>query len=85
MARSAEEIRNEKRGNDLRYISDPMLWVQLVCPLIRRHKDRRNDTAYMIGDGPNIYHGNMFAASVNDRKEEFADYRAIIDAGWEVD
>ena len=69
---------------DLRYISNPMLWVSLACPL-KRMKDRRWEFAYMIGDGPNIYWGNMWGMSSEDRKEAFASYEDIIAQGWEVD
>lgn len=74
---------------DLRYISNPMLWVLMTCPVKRHVTDAtgysRLETAYLTGDGPNLYFGNIYMMSADDKKEAFADFRAIIDAGWEVD
>ena len=71
---------------DLSYISDPFRWAGIFCPLKRR-KPNSNwyEFAYMIGDGPNIYHGNMYTASKSDKRESFSSYEAILQAGWEVD
>lgn len=75
-----------ERQRSLEYIKDPNSWVMLVCPIKRRARDHGfPETAYMIGDGPNIYHGNIHTRSQADRKEEFKDFEAIIDAGWVVD
>lgn len=79
-ARDAEE-----RAKSLAYISDPTQWVRLLCPVKMRKGTGAPACAYLCGDGPNLYHGNMWAPSKNDRKEEFKDFREIIDAGWVVD
>jgi hypothetical protein len=71
--------------SDLKYISNPMLWVQMICPLKRGRRAGWPEFAYMIGDGPNLYHGNMWNPQTTDRKETFESYDAIIAAGWEVD
>lgn len=77
---------NMSRNDDLRYISNPMLWVQMVCPLRQRRADNLGyNVAYMIGDGPNLYHGNMWNPSRDDKKESFIKYADILDAGWEID
>jgi len=71
---------------DLRYISDPMLWVSFLCPLKRASPTGTGrEFAYLQGDGPILYHGNMWNPKEDDRKEVFASYKDIIDAGWEVD
>ena len=74
----------QKQKDDLRYISDPMLWNLLLCPVIREVNGNR-ECAYLIGDGPNLYHGNIYDAKKEDRKEEFDSYRKILEAGWGVD
>lgn len=79
-----EARRAENKARDLRYISDPMQWVQFVCP-VKRYVDGKMQTAYLTGDGPNLYLGNMFSASPTDQKVPYADYAAIVDAGWMVD
>lgn len=72
--------------SDLKYISNPMLWVQMVCPLKRKRQDGfGQEFAYMVGDGPNIYHGNMWGPKPTDRKETYESYNAIVAAGWVVD
>lgn len=64
------------------------LWP--FCPL-KRYVPRESggngmETAYLFaGRGPVLHHGNMFGPKENDRQETFADYRAILDAGWVVD
>jgi hypothetical protein len=73
----------EDATRDLDYISDPFKWIQFFCPLKTRNGPREH--AYMVGDGPNIYHGNMWDPKPTDRKETFASYRAIVEAGWVVD
>lgn len=74
----------EEQKSDLRYIKDPMLWVQILCPLKRTTKSLR-EIAYMSGDGPNLHHGSMFNAKATDRVKEFKSFEAIIEAGWKVD
>lgn len=74
-----------ERASDIEYMSDPMKWVTFLCPVKRYNKDRMPEFAYLVGDGPNLYHGNMFAAKPTDRKESFKSYDAIVDAGWVVD
>lgn len=75
----------EERAESLRYISDSMQWVKLLCPVKKRNGAGMPDVAYLAGDGPILYHGNMWDPKKDDRKEEFKDFRAIIDAGWVVD
>lgn len=81
-----EEQKAEEKAKSLRHMSDPRQWFGLVCPVKRRAEGSgMPELAYLIGDGPNLYHGNMLTRSVEDRKEEFKDFHAIIDAGWVVD
>lgn len=76
----------DEKAHDLAYIKDPMRWVTMLCPVKKMRTDRSwYDFAYMTGDGPNLYHGNMFNPRKEDRKEEFVSYEAIIEAGWVVD
>lgn len=79
------EAEAAERSLDLAFIKDPYKWPNLLCPIKRYGADRRMQTAYLTGDGPNIYYGNMFSPKKEDRKEEFASYEAIIEAGWVVD
>ena len=75
-----------QESEDLRYISDPMRWAGLICPLKRWNKDKTSrEVGYMIGDGPIIYLGNMFNAKPDDPKKVYENYRDIILDGWEVD
>lgn len=86
--RTAAEAR---RDRDLAYMRDPNEWFSttLCCPVKRYVKNERGYTglevAYLIGDGPNLYHGSIFARTADDRKETFPSFEAIVDAGWVVD
>lgn len=75
---------DELQRRSLAYISDRYQWYTLLCPL-KRSTDNGLEHAYMVGNGPNIYHGNMFIPQQSDRCERFASYEAIIAAGWVVD
>lgn len=72
---------------DLEYISDPMRWVQLVCPLKRYDVNGRNmETSYLLPDlKPIIHLGNMWALRDGDPVKEYPSFSAIIDDGWRVD
>lgn len=84
---------NRPDTKDLKYMSNPMLWVTMVCPLKRYVKDaaadgNRIEFAYLVGDGPNLYHGyhgSMFSARRTDPVTQFASYEAIVAEGWMVD
>lgn len=71
-------------SRDLAYIRDPMQWVMLLCP-VKRYVGNRLETAYLTGDGPNLYMGNMWNPSKDDPKTEFGSFEAIVDADWVVD
>lgn len=84
--RAAEAAQTE-RNKHIAFMSDPNEWVSLTlcCPIKRWSKDNGMETAYLIGDGPIIYHGNIFARTREDRAEKFDSFEAIYDAGWRVD
>lgn len=80
----------EGRRREIECMKDPMRWVNILCPIKRYVKSETGgtqlETAYLMGEGPIIHHGNMFAASLTtDPKEEFPSFEAIVDAGWVVD
>lgn len=81
MAKQNQQI---TRNEEIHYMSHPLRWVRLIC-LIKRYVDGRLECAYLVGNGPNIYHGNMWKPSAQDRKESFESFEAIVDAGWVVD
>lgn len=69
---------------DLDYMSDPMKWVTMLCPL-KRYKDNLPEFAYLVGDGPNLHHGNMFNAKESDPVTKLSSFEEILNAGWMVD
>jgi hypothetical protein len=75
---------SQRQKDDLRYISDPMLWVDFLCP-VKKWEGHHRVFAYLSGDGPNLYMGNIWNPKPEDVKVEFESYKAIVDAGWEVD
>lgn len=83
MTKSAE-LEEPDTNRDLRYISNPDLWISMFCPL-KRWVGSEMQVCYMIGEGPIVHHGNMWTADPNDRVEIFESYDAIIKAGWRVD
>jgi hypothetical protein len=76
--------------SDAKFMANPFLWPLMVLPIKRYPKDlqtggHRMETAYMVGDGPRIYHGNIFDPKPSDRREDFESFEAIVAAGWVVD
>jgi len=83
-------------GLSLQFMKDPMRWPLLYLPIKRRNPEGGlPDVALMFGEGPVIYHVNMWElvdlpveaikAKLDASKEVFLDYEGIIDAGWVVD
>jgi hypothetical protein len=73
-------------NEDLRYISDPMLWVSFLCPMKRWNAEKTSrQFAYLNGDGPNLYMGNIWNPKTSDVQVKFKSFEEIINAGWEVD
>lgn len=74
---------------DVEYMSDPMQWIQLVCPLKRYvQKDGHShmETSYLLPDlKPVIRLGNMWAPDEHDPVQAYPSFRAIVDDGWRVD
>jgi hypothetical protein len=76
-------------ASDLGYIRNPDLWVQTLCPMVKRETNpkfgQRTETAYLFSREPVLRHGNIFAAKETDREERFESHEAILEAGWRVD
>lgn len=75
---------------DAKFMANPFLWPNLLLPLKRYPTNNqtggyRMETAYMVGDGPRIYYGSMFAPKTTDRRQDYDSFDAIVADGWVVD
>jgi hypothetical protein len=85
---------NHTRAEEIRMMSDPMLWPNLVLPIKRYDETGRMQTSLLRGDGPNVYHVNMWGLGDEEYRGKrwselphtaYASYEEIVDAGWIVD
>jgi len=93
--RAGQAVRAEAQriARDLAYIKQPLMWVTMLCPLVREVEQLRGrlpavayrQTAYLTGAKPIVRFGNIHNPMAADAVKEYASHEALLADGWRVD
>lgn len=87
----------EERNTELRWMSNPMTWPNMVLPIVKRTglgDPGQPTTGLLTGGGPTVYFVNMWALGDPEYKgkawsdlphKTYESFEAIVDDGWRVD
>lgn len=82
------------KNDELRMMSNPMLWPNLALPLVNRKNRKSHEgpiCGMLNGSGPTIYLINMWDSSHAGKRwdelpqKTYESFEAMVEDGWEVD